>query len=100
MVKGRIVFTVVFAVSLWYAHTGSAQAQEPVTIPASPVEPDPVLTHRSDVQPKAPPPQTVSLTVPKGTPLQVVLDKEVKIEKWASQFMAAPRNRFMPLTNW
>ena len=31
MVKGRIVFTVVFAVSLWYAHTGSAQAQEPAT---------------------------------------------------------------------
>ena len=82
MVKGRIVFTVVFAGSLWYAYTGSAQAQEPVTVPASPDEPDPVLTHRSGAQPKAPPPpQTVSLTVPKGTPLQVVLDKEVKIGK-------------------
>jgi len=81
MVKGRIVFTVVFGVSVWYGHTGTAHAQEPVTIPASPVEPDPVLTHRSDTQPKAPLPQTVSLTVPKGTPLQVVLDKEVKIKK-------------------
>src|ERR1700722_19824628 len=81
MVKGRIIFAVVLAASLWCARTGSAQAQEPATIPVSPVEPDPVLTHRSDAQPKAPPPQTVSLTVPKGTPLQVVLDKEVKIGK-------------------
>jgi hypothetical protein len=29
----------------------------------------------------SPAPETVSLTVPKGTPLQVVIDKEVKIEK-------------------
>jgi hypothetical protein len=68
MVKGRIVFTVVFAVSLWYAPTGSAQAQEPEALPCIPTEPDPVLTHRSDAQPKRQPPQTVSLTVPKGTP--------------------------------
>ena len=75
MANGRIVFTVVFAVFLWYAHTGSAQAQQPATAPESPTEPHPVLTHRSDVQPKARPPQTVSLTVPKGTPLQVVLER-------------------------
>src|ERR1700741_4525576 len=77
MITGRIVF----AVLLLSASASSAQAQEPATTPASPTEPDPVLTHRSDAQPKAPPPTTVSLTVPKGTALQVVLDKEVKIDK-------------------
>jgi hypothetical protein len=29
----------------------------------------------------SPAPETVSLTVPKGTPLQVVIDREVKIER-------------------
>jgi len=81
MFKGRIFFTVILAACLWCIHAGSAQAQQPATIPPSPAEPDPVLSHRSDAQPKAPPPQTISLTVPKGTPLQVVLDKEVKIGK-------------------
>jgi hypothetical protein len=76
MITGRIVF----AVLLLSASVSLAHAQEPATTPP-PTEPDPVLTHRSDAQPKAPPPQTVSLTVPKGTPLQVVLDKEVKISK-------------------
>jgi len=77
MITGRIVF----AVLLLSASANLARAQE--TAPASSTEPDPVLTHRSDAQPKAsaPPPQTVSLTIPKGTPLQVVLDKEVKIDK-------------------
>jgi len=77
MITGRIVF----AVLLLSASAILARAQE--TAPASSIEPDPVLTHRSDAQPKAsaPPPQTVSLTIPKGTPLQVVLDKEVKIDK-------------------
>ena len=77
MITGRIVF----AVLLLSASASLAQAQEPATPPASPAEQDPVLTRRSDAQPKSPPPPTVSLTVPKGTPLQVVLDKEVKISK-------------------
>jgi len=79
MITGRIVF----AVFLLSASAISAQAQEPATTPSSPTEPDPVLTHRSEAQPKAPapPPQTVTLTVPKGTALQVMVDKEVKIGK-------------------
>jgi hypothetical protein len=78
MITARIVF----AVLLLSASVSLAQAQEPATRHSSPTETDPVLTHRSDAQPKAaPPPETVSLTVPKGTPLQVVLDKEVRISK-------------------
>jgi len=77
MIAGRIVF----AVLLLSVSPSMVRAQEPATTPSSPTEPDPVLTHRSDAQPKTPPPQTVSLTVPKGTALQVVLDKEVKIDK-------------------
>jgi hypothetical protein len=77
MITGRIVITG-FLLSTF---TVLAHAQESAPPPVSPTEPDPVLTRRSDAQPKAPPPQTVLLTVPKGTPLQVVLDKEVKIDK-------------------
>jgi hypothetical protein len=79
MVMGRIGL----AALLLSATVGSAFAQESPAPAANP-EPDPKLTHRSDGRPNAPPPppaQTVSLSVPKGTPLQVVLDKEVKIGK-------------------
>ena len=59
----------------------AAHGQEPAP-PPSPAEPDPVLSHRSDQQaPKVPLPQTIDLTVAKGTPLQIALDKEIRVSK-------------------
>jgi type IV secretory pathway VirB10-like protein len=59
----------------------SARAQEnPATsAPAAQQDASPALTHRPAEQPLTSP--TVALTVPKGTPIQVALDKEVRIEK-------------------
>ena len=62
MVKGRIVFTVVFVVSLWYAHTGRRKRRNPQPTPA--LHPGPILLdHSSELAPKASPPAIVSLTV-------------------------------------
>ncbi|HEV3417487.1 MAG TPA: hypothetical protein VG056_11755 [Pirellulales bacterium] len=89
MVNGRIGLAALLLSlslsSLFSMTVGSAFAQESPPPTANP-EPDPKLMHRTDARPevpvKAPPPaQTVLLTVPKGTPLQVVLDREVKIGK-------------------
>jgi hypothetical protein len=59
----------------------SARAQEnPAAIqPATQQDTAPALTHRPAEEPLTSP--TVALTVPKGTPIQVALDKEVRIEK-------------------
>ena len=59
----------------------SVRAQEnPATsAPAAQQDAEPALTHRPAEQPLTSP--TVALTVPKGTPIQVALDKEVRIEK-------------------
>jgi hypothetical protein len=59
----------------------SARAQEnpAATQPATQQDAEPALTHRPAEQPLTSP--TVALTVPKGTPIQVALDKEVRIEK-------------------
>ena len=81
MVTGRIGL----AVLLLFTTVGSAFAQDS-PLPAANPGPDPQLAHRPDARPEMPdtvppPEQIVSLTVPKGTPLQVVLDKEVKIAK-------------------
>ena len=61
--------------------TVSVRAQEnPATsAPAAQQDAEPALTHRPAEQPLTSP--TVALTVPKGTPIQVALDKEVRIEK-------------------
>ena len=61
--------------------TVPARAQEnpTATQPPTPQEIEPALTHRPAEQPLTSP--TVALTVPKGTPIQVALDKEVRIKK-------------------
>lgn len=58
-----------------------AQAQDSpaATAPAAQQNSEPALTHRPADEPLTSP--TVALTVPKGTPLQVALDKEVRIQK-------------------
>lgn len=60
---------------------GWAQAQEgaPPPAPASAPGADSALTHRTPETPAAE--QTIALTVPKGTPVQVVLNEEVRIKK-------------------
>lgn len=47
--------------------------------PATQQDSEPALTHRPAGQPEMGP--TVALTVPKGTPIHVALDKEVRIQK-------------------
>lgn len=60
---------------------GWAHAQEGAPAPAPPQDSRPALTHRPSITEKAPTPEMVQLTVPKGTPLQIALDKEVRVEK-------------------
>lgn len=48
--------------------------------PAPPPDSDPVLTHRPDIVQKSSPPQLIPLTVPKGTPIQVVLHDEIRVQ--------------------
>jgi hypothetical protein len=56
-----------------------AQESPAATTPATQQDSAPALTHRSADAPASGP--AVALTVPKGTPIQVALDKEVRIEK-------------------
>jgi hypothetical protein len=56
-----------------------ARAQESPATAAIPQNSPPALTHRPAEQALTTP--TVALTVPKGTPIQVALDKEVRIHK-------------------
>ena len=58
---------------------GSARAQDATSASAS--ASDPVLIHRPVATGKTSPSETVPLTVPKGTAVQVVLDKEIRIHK-------------------
>ncbi|MFY9690996.1 MAG: hypothetical protein WAJ86_13745 [Candidatus Acidiferrales bacterium] len=61
-------------------NAGSARAQEAgARVATPPQESEPALTHRLTDQPPTSP--AVELTVPKGTPIQVALDKELRIEK-------------------
>ena len=58
------------------------RAQETGVTPPQASGSDPVLTHRPITPPaEAPKPETVPLTVSKGTPMQVALDNEVRIRK-------------------
>lgn len=75
MAMGRVII----AVLMLCACAGWAHAQE--SAPASPPDSRPALSHRQPATEKPPTPETVPLTVPKGTPLQVALDKEVRVQK-------------------
>ena len=68
------------AVLLTCAWVGAAivQAQDAPPATSEPSQ-EPALTHRAADQPAAKP--TVALTVPQGTPIQVALDKEVRVRK-------------------
>ena len=95
MALGRIFFTLIFACASACATLAQAQdappppapAPAPATehIPAPSPDSDPVLTHRPVTTPppaaQPAPNETVPLVVPKGTAVQVILDKEVRIEK-------------------
>jgi type IV secretory pathway VirB10-like protein len=75
---------VIFAVLLAWACIGAAQAQDATPAPtaASGSTPDPVLAHRpaaaTSISPKI---DVITLTVPKGTPMQVALDEETRIRR-------------------
>jgi len=58
----------------------STHAQQgPATAPAAQQDSEPSLTHRPAELPPVSP--TVALIVPKGTPIQVALDKEIRVQK-------------------
>jgi len=63
------------------ACAGWAHAQEGAPAPVPTPDTRPALTHRPATTEKPSKPETLPLTVPKGTPLQVALDKEVRVEK-------------------
>jgi hypothetical protein len=74
------------ALFLSWACAAYVQAQQPNPTPvqSSPPESDPALAHRRPAS--IPPtdtakPSTIPLTVPTGTPMQVALDKEIRIRK-------------------
>lgn len=75
MATGHVI-SAVFLICVWAC---SAQAQDAAlaSAPAS----NSMLIPRPDVAVNAPANETIPLTVPKGTAVQVVLDKEVRIRK-------------------
>jgi len=80
MVTGRIAF----ATLLLSAFVSSARAQDGAPPRPSP-DSDPILVHRPEIEPKPSTPAVVSLTVPKGTPLQIALYKDVRVSKVGQQ---------------
>lgn len=75
MAMGRIISAVLLACVC----TSCALAQDEASASAPPS--DPLLIHRPFAPADASTIQTIPLTVPKGTAVQVVLDKEVRIQK-------------------
>jgi type IV secretory pathway VirB10-like protein len=80
--RGICIFILMCACACW------AQAQEAAPPPSPPAPaqdsgPDPVLQHRPAGAPAAKPApnETIPLIVPKGTAVQVALDKEERVEK-------------------
>src|ERR1700675_394165 len=69
---------VIFAVFLTWVCANSAQAQD--AVPASAPASDSLSIHRPVAGVNASTNDTIPLTVPKGTAVQVVLDKEVRIQ--------------------
>jgi hypothetical protein len=64
-------------------HADSDPVLEHRAAPAGPatIDPDPVVTHRPAPGSTSTVPETISLLVPKGTAIQVALDREVKVVK-------------------
>jgi hypothetical protein len=62
---------------------GLAQETNPIPVQTSTPEPDPILVHRPASIPPTDTakPSTIPLTVPTGTPMQVALDKEFRVQK-------------------
>jgi hypothetical protein len=77
MAMGRVTTAVLLACMC----AGGVKAQDAAPSPVSPSDPaiDSVLTHRPTAAPAAS--ETISLMVPKGTPVQVILDQEVRLGK-------------------
>jgi len=75
MIKGRVI-SAVFLICVWAC---SALAQGPVSASAS--ASNSMLIKRPDAAANASDGETIPLTVPKGTAVQVVLDKDVKVQK-------------------
>lgn len=72
---------VIFSAFLMCACVPCAHAQDGAPPPTAPPDSDPVLAHRAAVSGKPQISETVPLRVPEGTPIQVVLDKELRVEK-------------------
>ncbi|HXQ24827.1 MAG TPA: hypothetical protein VN822_00325 [Candidatus Acidoferrales bacterium] len=71
---------VIFSVFLSCACAGLVHAQDAPAVPAASASTsDPALARRPAEKPAVN--ETISLTVPKGTPLQVALDEEVRVGK-------------------
>ncbi len=77
MVTGRMLCAALLLATC--ANWAQAQDSAPPPVPSS--DSDPVLTHRAEAKTKPPVPAIVPLTVSKGTPLQIALDKEVRVAK-------------------
>jgi hypothetical protein len=74
---GRVIFLALSmcAGAIW------VQAQQGAPASALPPDSNSSLTHRPAVTEKPSTPEMVPLSVPKGTPVQVALDKEVHVER-------------------
>jgi type IV secretory pathway VirB10-like protein len=74
---------VMLTISLACACSGWAQAQEAAPAPATKPAPaaEPVPAQNSSETPKPLTTETIALTVVKGTPIQVALDKDVRVRK-------------------
>ena len=88
---------VIFAVFLTCACASFAQAQDAAL--ATPPASNPILIHRPPAAATASTTEIVSLTVPKGTAVQVVLDKEVRIQKVGQSVHGRVAEPCMLLTN-
>jgi len=75
MTTGRVI-SAVFLIRVWAC---TALAQDAVSAFAA--VPGSMLIKRPDAAANAPSDEAISLTVPKGSAVQVVLDKEVRIQK-------------------
>ncbi len=75
MATGRVIFAAFLTCAC--ASFAQAQVAASATAPAA----NPILIHRPPAAATASTTEIVSLTVPKGTAVQVVLDKEVRIGK-------------------
>jgi len=79
MAIGRLIFLIVFtSVFAGVAH-GQDSAATPAVLPQA--DSDPVLSHRTAPGTAPAPSEAVPLAVPKGTAIQIALDREVRVAK-------------------